>query len=271
MDAIITAGGRTRPDDPLSPYVPNGNKALLDIAGKPMIQWVLDAVGNAQSVGRVVVVGLPQPVGADDSRPGSPQSYGLTCAKPVDFLPDHGSLLENIQAGVRHAVARNPASRYVFSVSADIPALTGEMLDWVADTAMQTEDDVYYHVIKREVMEARFPTSKRSYVHLRDMDMCGGDVGVIRCEVVTSNEALWRRVIEARKSALKQAGLLGYDTLILLLLRLLTLEGAVRRASRSLRVRGRGVVCPYAEIGMDVDKPHQLEILRADLARRAAP
>lgn len=257
MDAIITAGGRTRPDDPLYPYVPDGNKALLDIAGKPMIQWVLDAVSAAQRVERVMVVGLSQPA-------------GLTCAKPVDFLPDQGSLLANIQAGVRHSVALNPASRYVFSISADIPALTGDMLDWVADTAMQTEDDVYYHVIKREVMEARFPTSKRSYVHLRDMDVCGGDVGVIRCEIVTNNDALWRRVIEARKSALKQAGLLGYDTLVLLLLRLLTLEGAVRRASRNLGVRGRGVVCPYAEVGMDVDKPHQLEIMRADLARRAA-
>ncbi len=270
MDAIITAGGRTRPDDPLYPYTSDGNKALLDIAGKPMIQWVLDAVGNARRVQRIIVVGLPQTVGAGSPRPGSPYPHGLTCAKPVDFLPDQGSLLANIQAGVRHSVALNPASRYVFSISADIPALTGEMLDWAADTAMQTEDDVYYQVIKREVMEARFPASKRSYVHLRDMDVCGGDVGVIRCEAVTSNDALWRRVIEARKSALKQAGLLGYDTLILLLLRLLTLEGAVRRASRNLGVRGRGVVCPYAEVGMDVDKPHQFEILRADLARRAA-
>lgn len=256
MDAVITAGGRTQPGDPLYPFTPGGNKALLEVAGKPMIQWVLDAVGNTRRVERVVIVGL------------GPET-GVTCAKRLEFVPDHGSLLENIQAGVRHAVALNPASPYVLSVSGDIPALTAEMIDWVADTALQTDHDVYYHVIKREVMEARFPASKRSYVHLRDMDVCGGDVGVIRCEVVTSNDVLWRRVIDARKSALKQAGLLGYDTLLLLLLRLLTLEGAVSRASRHLGLRGRGVVCPFAEIGMDVDKPHQLEILRTHLAERA--
>jgi len=27
------------------------------------------------------------------------------------------------------------------------------------------------------------------------------------------------------------------------------------------------MVCPYAEVGMDVDKPHQLEIMRADLKK----
>ena len=37
--------------------------------------------------------------------------------------------------------------------------------------------------------------------------------------------------------------------------------------SKRLKVAGRAVVCPYAEVGMDVDKPHQLEIMRADLKK----
>jgi len=36
-----------------------------------------------------------------------------------------------------------------------------------------------------------------------------------------------------------------------------------------LSIKGRAIVCPYAEVGMDVDKPHQLAIMRADLAKRA--
>jgi hypothetical protein len=32
--------------------------------------------------------------------------------------------------------------------------------------------------------------------------------------------------------------------------------------------RGRAILCPYAEMGMDVDKPFQLEIMREDLAGR---
>jgi hypothetical protein len=37
-----------------------------------------------------------------------------------------------------------------------------------------------------------------------------------------------------------------------------------------LKLRGRALVCPYSEIGMDVDKPFQLDMLRTDLAKQGA-
>jgi GTP:adenosylcobinamide-phosphate guanylyltransferase len=255
MDAVVAAGGSPLPGEPLYPYTQGAYKALLEVAGKPMIQWVLDALGGARCVERVLIVGL------------SPD-LTIHCAKPVIYVPDQKSLLENIRVGVKRALELNPHSQYVLSVSSDIPGITAQIVDWVADTALQTDNDFYYNVIRREVMEARFPASKRSYVHLRDMDVCGGDMNVIRAQTVTSHEALWKRLIDSRKNALKQAALLGYDTLFLLLLRLLTLERGVNLASKRLGIRGRAIVCPYAEVGMDVDKPHQLEIMRADLAQR---
>ena len=36
--------------------------------------------------------------------------------------------------------------------------------------------------------------------------------------------------------------------------------------SKRIGIRGRAIVWPHAEPCMDVDKPHQLELLRADLA-----
>ncbi len=257
LDAIVAAGGMPEPGEPLYPYTQGGYKALLDVAGKPMIQWVLDALGGSPRVGQIVVVGL------------SPEA-GLTCARPVDYVPDQGSLLENIRSGVKRALELNPKAHHVLSVSSDIPGITSQMVDWIVDTAMQTDHDVYYHVIRREVMEARYPTSKRSYVHLKDMEVCGGDMNVIRSMTVTADDALWKRLIDARKSALKQAALIGFDTLLLLMLRLLTLQSAEKIACKRLKLHGRVVECPYAEVGMDVDKPHQLEIMRAALAQRVA-
>ncbi|MBE9506708.1 MAG: hypothetical protein IMY86_01545, partial [Chloroflexi bacterium] len=49
-----------------------------------------------------------------------------------------------------------------------------------------------------------------------------------------------------------------------------SLAEAERRGSKALDVRGKAVPFPYAEIGMDVDKPFQLEIVRAELEERAA-
>lgn len=254
MDAIVTAGGIPGPDDPLYPYTQGEPKALLDICGKPMIQWVLDALCGAKTIDRVVVIGLT----ADS---------GVECSKAMAFMPGRGGMLDNIRGGVEKVLEINPDAKHVMLVSSDIPAITPEIVDWAVNATMETDDDVYYNLITREVMETRFPNSKRSFVRLKGVEVCGGDMNVIRTTIVVAEEELWERIVAARKNAFKQASLLGYDTLFLLLFRLITLDNAVKKVSKRLNLSGRAILCPYAEVGMDVDKPHQLETLRADLAQ----
>lgn len=255
MDAIVTAGGTPTPEDVLYPFTQGTPKALLDIAGKPMAQWVLDALSESRLVEHVVMIGLP----AD---------CGLACSKPMEFIPDQGEMLDNIRAGARRVLEMNPAAEHALVVASDIPAISGESVDWVVEHVLRTNEDIYYNVITKEVMEARFPGSRRSYTRLKEMEVCGGDLNAIRCAMALDTESIWDQIIATRKNVLKQAALIGYDTLFLLLLRALTLEQAVGRVTKRLGLTGRALVCPYAEIGMDVDKPHQLELLRADLAGR---
>jgi GTP:adenosylcobinamide-phosphate guanylyltransferase len=254
LDAVITAGGIPLPDEPLYPYTQGISKALLDVAGKPMVQWVLDALGQATTINNVIVVGLTK-------------ESGITCQKPMHFIPNKGKMLDNIRAGVRKAQEINPGINFTVLAASDTPAITPIMVDWVVDTALETDDDIYYNVIRREVMEKRFPNSKRTYTHLKGMDVCGGDLNVIRASTASDESDIWERITNARKSPAKQAALIGYDTLLLLLLRQLTIEKTIQKVASRLKVKGRGMVCPYAEIGMDVDKPHQLEIMRVDLAK----
>ena len=87
MDAIVIAGGLPEPGDPLYEYTQGQPKALLDIAGKPMVQWVLDALGGAETILRVVLIGLSE----DD---------GLDCAKEITYVPNQGGMLQNVRAGM---------------------------------------------------------------------------------------------------------------------------------------------------------------------------
>jgi hypothetical protein len=139
------------------------------------------------------------------------------------------------------------------------------MVDWAIETAESYDDDIYYNLITREVMETRYPGSKRSFVKLKDAEVCGGDMNVIRVAAATGNDELWQKLVAARKNPLKQAALFGYSTLFLLLTRRLSLEDAIPRVEKQLGIKGRPVLCPYAELGMDVDKPYQFEILRKEL------
>ena len=152
-------------------------------------------------------------------------------------------------------------------VSADIPAITPDVVDWRVEAAQAAPADIDYSVVSRATMEARFPGVQRSYVRLRDVEVCGGDINVIRTDLV-ENQALWERLIAARKSARRQAALLGLDLLLLLLTRRMSLAEAERRASARLGLRGRATLSPYAEVAMDLDKPAHLAILEDHLSAR---
>lgn len=256
MQAFVAAGGVPSPEDPLYDETQGRPKALLDIAGKPMIQWVLDALDGAKQIQQVVVVGL------DPSTP-------ISCSKLAGFVPDQGDLMLNMLAGLDRVCRLDPSAQFVLFTSSDIPGLTPEMVDWRVNTALQTRGDLDYIAVERSVMEERFPTSNRSYVKLKDVEVCGGDINVINTSMAVRKE-LWDRIVAARKHPMQQAALLGFDTLLLILLRRLTFEAAERRISRKLKLDGHAHLAPYAELAMDVDKPHQLEIMRRYMAERAA-
>jgi GTP:adenosylcobinamide-phosphate guanylyltransferase len=252
MNVIVTAGGCPRPDEPLYPLTRGGNKALLDVAGRPMVQRVLDALNAARQVERIVLVGLP------------PET-NLESQKLLTLLSDQGDMLANIQAGARELARQDPSGEYVLVCSSDIPAISGEMVDWLAGEVLRAGADLCYNVIERKVMEARFPGSRRTYVHLKNMEVCGGDLNAARLSMALGELPFWKRLIEARKNPLRQAAMVGFDTLILLLLRQLSLAGAEATAGRKMGLRARALICPYAEMGMDVDKPFQLELMNEAL------
>ena len=193
---------------------------------------------------------------------------GLSSAKPIHYIPNQGRMLANIVAGVDKALELNKKNQYVLLVSSDIPALKPDMVDWLVDTCMETKDDLYYGICPREVMEKRFPNSKRTYTKLKDIELCGADINVIHVRMATEHLDLWEALIGSRKNAFRQASMVGWDTAFQLLTHSITLEDLVEKACRRIGVKGRVIVWGQAEPCMDVDKPHQLELLRMDLAKQ---
>jgi len=222
-----------------------------------MVQWVLDALSGSRRVDHVILIGLTE-------------ESGVACSKPLTYLPNKISMIENILGGINKVLEINPSATRVLMVSSDIPAITSEMVDWEIDTTLPTDVDLCYSVIKREVVETRYPNTRRTYVKLKDVEVCGGDLNVLRTSVVSKNPEIWERLVATRKNPIKQAAIIGFDTLFLLMFRRLTLDEAVNKLTARLKMSGRAVICPYAEIAMDVDKPNQLEMMRADLMERGS-
>jgi len=220
-----------------------------------MVQWVLDALGDARNVDNVIVIGL------------SPKS-GVTCKKPMHFVSNQGRMLANIVAGVNKVLELDKKSKYVLIVSSDIPTLKPEMVDWLVDTCMETKDDLYYGVCPREVMEARFPNSKRTYTKLKDIELCGADINISHVRMATEHLDMWESLIGTRKSPLRQAGIVGLGILFRVATRSIALDELIEKVCARIGIKGRAIQWPYAEACMDVDKPHQLELLREDMVKQ---
>jgi len=255
--AIVTAGRSSGEDDPLAAYIQSGSKALIPIAGKPMVVYVVDALAGSRYIRHIVVVALDP-------------AAGVKFSVPVEYVPDAGGILANAEAGMQYVLAHYPDVDALLLSSCDVPTITPSIVDAFIEECLRTDHDLYYSVVERPVMETRFPGSRRSYIHLTDGDFAGGDVMLMRPSLTLSNRDLWQDLANARKNALQQARLVGLWTFLRLVTHRLSLADAERRVQKALRICGRAVPFPYAEVGMDVDKPFQLEIVRADLEARTA-
>jgi CTP:molybdopterin cytidylyltransferase MocA len=254
---VITAGWSPKEDDPLTEYTQGKSKALISIAGKPMIAHVIDALAGSRYVQRSVIVGLD---------PNAKIAFSM----PVDLVPDTGSLIGNVETGLLHAMEHYPAMNGALLSGSDVPTITPAIVDAFIDTCLRTDHDVYYSIIEQSVMEARFPNSRRSYVRLKDGNFAGGDLMYFRKSTNLGDRELWDRLANSRKHPLRQVAVLGLWPLLKLVTGRLSLAEAEERACKIIKMRGHAIPFPYAEVGMDVDKPHQLEIVRAELEAQAA-
>jgi molybdopterin-guanine dinucleotide biosynthesis protein A len=252
IDAVILAGGEPDKADPLLEYARVQKKPLIKIAGKEMVRYVVEAIAGSSRVGRIFIVGL------------SPED-GVEFAAPVEYVEAAGDMLDNTVAGIERVMEVDPDMERVVVSTADIPLLRTEMVDYFIDTCLETDHDLYYTIVEKSTMEARFPGSGRSFVPLHGGSFAGGDLNMAKVSVIQANLPLARQAVEARKNIWQQVRLLGFGTLIKFAFGRLTIADAERVASRALGCQGRAVITPYPEMGMDVDKPHQLDIARAIL------
>jgi len=256
VNAFITAGGIPGPKHPLFSESRGGPKVLIDVAGKPMVQWVINALDEAETIDRIVIIGLDE-------------KAGLSAKKPLSFLPDRGGFFENIISGIYGLSALDPDAEFGVAVCGDIPGIRGEMVDWLVRKTVPENLDAYYVIAGREVVETRYPESHRTFIRFKDGRYCGGSIHVVALNKEIPGLRIWERLGKARKNPVRMASVIGPKILFGLLFRRLTVEGVMKVFGRRFKITGRAVFTPYAELAMDIDKPRHLEIMRRHLAERS--
>lgn len=246
VEALILAGGQAK----IPGY--EMEEALIPLAGQPMIEYVLQAVQGAAGVGRVCLVG------PESLRSLYRDREGLILA------PAGNDVLESLANGLQALAPRE----WMLVVTGDIPMVTSVMIEDFLARCQEKPADFYYAILRRETNEARFPGTRRTYIRLKEGVVCGGNLFLVRPEVVAEACRRGAAIIALRKNPLGLARLIGLGFILRLLFHRLSLVEAEARFSHVLGLRGVTVISPYAEVGVDVDKPEDLALAEAALKRQ---
>jgi GTP:adenosylcobinamide-phosphate guanylyltransferase len=224
-------------------------KALIPVAGEPMIARVARTLLAAPSVERVLVL-TQEP---ERLRASSPE--WLRDEPRIDWGASGGGIATSIAA-----VAGGDAAPYPLLVTtADHALLTAEMVETFLRNAAGA--DVAFAMVERRIVEAAWPETRRTWLKARGGHYSGANLFALRTAKAEAALDLWARVDRDRKKAWRLLAFLGPSILIGALTRTLTLQGAAARVGRKLGFSARAVVLPYAEAAIDVDKPDDLRLV----------
>lgn len=243
VDAVVLAGSPN--SGPLKECSSVQHEALIPIGPKVMVEYVVEALLNARQIRNVLVIG-----------PEAELSPLLTRER-VSVAGSAGGIMQNIEAGLN----RLSGEKRVLLVTSDIPMLTSRAVDDFLAMCRDMSGDFYYPVISRKIIEARFPSTRRTYVPLKEGVFTGGNLFIINPAKFKMCVENGQKLINNRKSPLGLCRLLGLGFVFKFLSRTLTLAEAEKKVSELLGIRGVVVISSFPEIGVDVDKPADLEVV----------
>ena len=251
-DAVLLAGQRPGVD-PFALAHGEEAKALIPVAGRPMIAHVAQRLLKHRAIGQVTVYGSHL------------AALQAACPDPALAWQESGTSI----AATLAPLLADPATRYPLLVTtADNVLLTDAMLDHF--TAAAQGADLAVAVVEARVLLAQFPQSRRTWLKFRGARYSGANLFWFGSAKAARVVELWAAVEQDRKRGLAMLGALGWDNLLLAGARLITIHALAARLGRKLGLAARVIEMPQAEACIDVDKQADLELAQQLLAPHQA-
>jgi GTP:adenosylcobinamide-phosphate guanylyltransferase len=239
---ILLAGGEKGPLFETTGYV---EKALLPIYGKPMLSRVIEAFRACERVDEIVVVG----------------SSNLDALEAMTHVRKRIFTGLNVVQNLMHAVTyvkhrlyggASDHNGYVISFC-DAVFLTPEIIDDTLRSIEQLDSDIVLHYVEKSAFEEAGLPTKRTYIPIAGKYYTGSTIYYVR--KFSKVFAAIPRLVELRKHRKDPQAML----------RLIGCEGAdlpqIEEAlSHELAASVRICISKHARMGVDVDKPADLEL-----------
>jgi GTP:adenosylcobinamide-phosphate guanylyltransferase len=242
--ALVLAGSRGG-EDPVAIYAGVSDKALINLGGTTMLARVLQALRDAG----------------------------------VQWLAVSASNSAVIEEAERHsgqgiAAAAGPSASVGIALrelGAPLLVTTGDhallRAEWVTDfvARVPADADVAVLLARREAIEVAAPGSQRTYLRFADGHWSGCNLFYLATPRAEAVIRLWQAVEQDRKRPWRIVRRLGPMLLLRYLVGRLSLAEAIAHLGRRAGVVAAVVECPDGLAAVDVDKPSDLDFVRARL------
>ena len=250
--AVVLAGSRPG-RDAFAASFGTELKALIPVAGEPMIRCPVRALLASEQIGEVLVM-AQNPDAIARALPGDPRlhvraSQG-TIAATVRSLCDDGSIAWPL-----------------LITTADHALLDTATVDEFARAAAGA--DIAIGCVERGALMRRLPNTRRTWLRFRGGAYTGANLFALASPKVAPAIALWRSVEQDRKKAWRIISLLGPIMLLVTALRLASLDDVLDQLSARLRLKIRAVQLANPLAGVDVDKAEDHALAEAIIEGRA--
>lgn len=257
--AIVLAGQRPGPDRVAAPFGLR-TKALVPVLGRAMIDRVLDVLKASPHINSVIIA-------EDASLDPLSNAPGVAAALADGFAtitPSFPKISESVEKTI---VAQGSDAIYLIT-TADNPLVTTAMISDFLASASVSDTDIAIGMADKPVIEAKYPDIPRTYYRFSDAAISGANLFYVAGAEGLKAIRFWAYMEQHRKSPHRLFAKFGLGNLVLMVTRRLTLMAAFDRASRKIGCRIKPVLLPHAEAAIDVDKPIDLLIAEAIIARR---
>jgi len=249
VDAIVLAGGDGSVIDPQTAV-----KGMVKIAGKPMVQWVVEALRQAKHVDKIAVV-LP---------PGQDMSSW-------EHLVDHMVLNDGLVSdNIIKAKNALDSDCFIISITSDIPSVTPAAIDSFIELTLQRGVDISYPYIREAVMESAYPDSERTYFKIDGNKVTGGNAMMLESKHFDHLREVGQELFESRKNPIKMANMVGASLALKLVTGKLSSADLEERVGKIIKLKCAAIVIDDASIAADVDKPEDVAVVEAKLKQAKA-
>ncbi|MBI5504002.1 MAG: nucleotidyltransferase family protein [Deltaproteobacteria bacterium] len=242
---VLVLAGRRSSGDALADASGCGHRALLPIAGVPMLLRVVRTLRESGLDGPIAVS-----AGDEDLLVGHPELASLTAAGNVVF---HRSG-DSPAASVADYFTTSCDGGALLVTTADHPLLTPEMVRFFQQAAERSSADFVVGLVPGSIFRARFPNQPRTFIVLKGEKFSGANLFYLRGPTAAAVPRFWTRAEHFRKQPWRLVSVFGLGNLALFAIGRLDLAGALARASRVIGAKVDAVVMPFAEAAIDVDR-----------------